>query len=442
MKISKKYSRGLSSKRIMPEGIKKLEQLRHSNIHLDIKDIIANVDLLIAAYTNIKGNKGADTPGIDSQTLDGINKEAFEKMKKEIRTGSYKFKPARIVEIEKANGGVRKLGIPSAKDKIVQEAMRIILEAIYEKEFLGSSHGFRTGYSCHTALNYIRLKFGERKWYIEGDISKCFDSFDHAILINKIKEKIKDQVFIDLLYKSLKAGYIEQGFVKRTNKGTPQGSILSPMLANIYLHELDEYIENMKNDFDKGNKQKTNPVYGKILRDKSPYGMSFKTKLDRLKYIHKNKISATITNDPNYKRLSYVRYADDFLIGVIGSKKDCEIIRNNIKEFLENKLKLSLNLDKTKITNASSDRANFLGYEIHTTPINKRPIIKVTRLRDGVLKTLSVYSNTRPLFSVPISKIKDKLYEKGYTKNKKEGTRVGRLIHNTDTYIIEHFSAL
>lgn len=431
-----KYSRSFGSKRIIPEGIKKLEQLKYTHTHLDLKDIIANVDILIAAYTNIKGNKGAETPGLDNETLDGINKEAFEKIKKDIRTGAYQFKPARIVEIPKSNGGTRKLGIPCAKDKIVQEAMRMILEAIFENSFSQSSHGFRSGHSCHTALNYIRIRFAERKWYIEGDISKCFDSFDHKLLVDKIKERIKDQVFIDLLYKSLKAGYIEQGLLKIGNKGTPQGSILSPILANIYLHELDLHMEKMKIDFDKGVRSKANPEYTRLIRSKNM------SKEERLRFIHKNKIFPRLPNDPCFKRLSYVRYADDFLIGIIGSKEDCLTVRDSIKVFLENNLKLILNMEKTKITNSSTERAKFLGYEIHSTSINKRPFIKVSRMRAGKLNTITEVKNSRPLFSIPIDRLKEKLYEKGYTKDKKEGTRVGRLIHNTDLYIIEHFSAL
>lgn len=428
-----KYSRSFGSKRIIPEGIKKLEQLKGKEIIEDIKDIISNTDILTAAYTRIKGNKGIDTPGSDNKTLDGISMEMFKSLQKEIRTGMYKFKPARMIEIPKANGGVRKLGIPCARDKIVQEAMRMVLATIYEANFEETSHGFRTGHSCHTALNYIRMRFGERRWFIEGDISKCFDSFDHKILIDKIRERIKDQVFIDLLYKSLKAGYIEQGAYKEANLGTPQGSILSPILANIYLHDMDVYMKEYKKNFDKGTRKKTNPEYTKILRDKN-----IKSKAERLKIIHMNHITSSIETDGELKRLSYVRYADDFLIGIIGSKKDCEEIRENVKKFLEEKLKLNLNLEKTKITNAINDRAKFLGYEIHITPLNKRTYTKKV-VRN---KTIKVQVNTRPLFSAPIDKIKEKLYEKGYTSNKREGTRVGRLIHYTDGYIIQHFASI
>lgn len=433
-----KYSRSFGSKRIIPEGLKKLEQLKGKEIIQDLKDIVSDIDILIAAYTKIKGNKGIDTPGTDNKTLDGISSKEFAKLSLEIRTGAYQFKPAKVIEIPKAKGGTRRLGLPCARDKIVQEAMRMILAVIYENKFLETSHGFRQGHSCHTALEYIRIKFGERRWFIEGDISKCFDSFDHKLLIAKIKLRVKDQVFIDLLYKSLKAGYIEQGVYIDSIKGTPQGSVLSPILANIYLHELDVYMEEYKNSFNKGLRKRTIPIYNKILRSGKTTEGILKEPINRLKYIHNNRIYASIETDENFKRISYVRYADDFLIGVIGSKKDCEKIREDIRIFLLEKLNLYLNMDKTKITHPIKERAKFLGYEIHITSLSKRKYS--TRLRDGV--TIKVLSYTRPLLSCPIDMIKDKLYEKGYTKDKKEGTRVGRLIHYTDAYIIQHFSSI
>ena len=433
-----KYSRSFGSKRIIPEGIKKLEQLKGKEIIEDLKDIVSNVDILIAAYTNIKGNKGIDTPGTDNKTLDGISTEDFATLSKEIRTGAYQFKPAKVIEIPKGKGGTRRLGLPSGRDKIVQEAMRMILAVIYENKFLETSHGFRQGHSCHTALEYIRMRFAERRWFIEGDISNCFDSFDHKLLIANIKLRIKDQVFIDLLYKSLKAGYIEQGVYKDSIKGTPQGSVLSPILANIYLHDLDVYMEEYKKSFDKGLRKKSNPLYNKILRSGKTKDGRIKEPINRLKYIHKNKILPALETDESFKRISYVRYADDFLIGVIGSKKDCEKIREDIRIFLLEKLNLYLNMEKTRITHAIKERAKFLGYEIHITSLSKRKYS--TRQKLG--KTIKALVNTRPLLSCPIYKIKNKLYEKGYTNDKKEGTRVGRLIHFTDSYIIQHFSSL
>lgn len=327
-----KYSRNYSSKDNMPAGIKKLEQLgiERKDKYKNLKEIISDIDVLKAAYAKIKTNKGAMTSGTDGKTLDGISNKIFEIIQKEINTGAYKFKPAKIVEIPppylggysiekeipKSNGGKRKLGIPCAKDKIVQEVMRMVLEMIYEKEFKETSHGFRTKHSCHTALNYIRLKFGQMKWYIEGDISKCFDSFNHKLLINKLELKIQDQTFMDLMYKSLKAGYIEQGLLKNINlpplpggaklRGTPQGSVLSPILANIYLNDLDIFMKELKEEFDKGKKAKANPEYTKIMK------MNKLSKLERLKLIHKNKIETSISNDPNFRRIQYVRYTPFF----------------------------------------------------------------------------------------------------------------------------------
>jgi group II intron reverse transcriptase/maturase len=296
----------------------KLKELNIENkslVNTKILDLLCDIDILIAAYTKLKSSPGNMTSGIDNETLDGINLPWFKKLKKDVRTNAFQFRPARRLEIPKANGkGTRPLGIASPRDKIVQGAMLLILEAIFEPTFSEHSHGFIPGKGCHTALREIKSTFSSVNWFIEGDISKCFDSFDHKMLIKLINQRINDKGFIDLLYKALKAGYLYQGQYFSPDLGTPQGSIVSPILCNILLHGLDVYLSQIQKEFDKGNRRKANPLWRKL------------TRAGRKDEVHRRHIGSRLHNDPDYKRLKFVRYADDFLIGIIGNQADCVTI--------------------------------------------------------------------------------------------------------------------
>lgn len=265
--ILAKGSRGISTKVSLPAGFEKLGNLRNENakntkiINTKVLDVMCDTDVLIAAYTKIKSSPGNMTPGMDSETLDGINLSWFEKLKKELRTNAFQFKPARRIEIPKSNGkGTRPLGIASPRDKIVQGAMLLILEAIFEPSFLIHSHGFRPNKGCHTALKEVKNTFSSVNWFIEGDISKCFDTFDHKLLVHLISKRIKDKGFIDLLHKALKAGYMFQGQFYSPEIGTPQGSIVSPILCNIILHGLDQFVLDLQKEFTVGTRRKLNPI--------------------------------------------------------------------------------------------------------------------------------------------------------------------------------------
>jgi retron-type reverse transcriptase len=251
--------------------VKKLQDLKlrcishpHEIVDRNLIKLVSDLDLLIIAYDNIKSKPGNMTPSTHSETLDGISKEWFETISNKILDESFRFSPARRINIPKASGGTRPLMIAPPRDKIVQEALRIILEAIYEPIFLDSSHGFRSNKSCHTALKSFYNDFKHSQWLIEGDISKCFDCIDHHRLMKLIEDKIKDRKFTRLISKSLKAGYFEFRVLHNNIAGTPQGSIISPILANIFLHQLDTYVAKLKDDFDKGIKAGRNPVARKI----------------------------------------------------------------------------------------------------------------------------------------------------------------------------------
>ena len=201
-----------------------------------------NPEFYLLAYGNIAKSQGSMTAGVDGQTLDKMSLERINKIIDSIKDKSYQPNPARRKYIQKKNGKLRPLGIPSTDDKLVQEVVRMILEAIYEPTFENCSHGFRPHRSCHTALAQVKKTFTGVKWIVEGDIKACFDNFDHHVLVSLLRRRIADEAFIGLIWKFLKAGYMEQWEYNCTYSGTPQGSGVSPICANIYLSELDRFI--------------------------------------------------------------------------------------------------------------------------------------------------------------------------------------------------------
>lgn len=203
-------------------------------------------DIYMQAYKNLYANSGAATKGTDDDTADGFSIEYVKSLINELKNQKYKPKAVRRICIPKSNGRTRPLGIPSFRDKLLQDAIRQILESIYEPIFSDNSHGFRPKRSCHTALSQISRNFRSVKWFIEGDIKGCFDNIDHKILLKILFKKIKGSKFVTLIGKYLKAGYMENWKYHRTYSGTPQGGILSSILANIYLHELDKKLISSK----------------------------------------------------------------------------------------------------------------------------------------------------------------------------------------------------
>lgn len=339
-----------------------------------------NPEFYLLAYRNIYANEGSMTPGVDGETLDGMSSPRIERIINALKDHSYRPNPARRTYIAKKNSSKKRpLGIPSGDDKLVQEVVRMILESIYESAFSDQSHGFRPKRSCHTALEQLQRTFAGANWFVEGDIQACFDSFDHQVLINILRRRIDDEAFISLMWKFLKAGYMEQWQYHRTYCGTPQGSGISPILANIYLHELDMHMEEYKTAFVKGNRlsRKVNPEYARRNREVQAYkrrnAKIWNTlteaekkeragELRRLRERQREIPSKQFRNE-TYKNLQYVRYADDFIVGVVGSKADAEALKADLAVFLKETLNLTLAEKKTKITHAT-DRARFLGYDI------------------------------------------------------------------------------
>lgn len=336
--------------------------------------VLFNEEMYYVAYQRIYAKEGNMTKGTDGKTISQMSITRIEKLIGRIKDESYQPHPARRVYIPKKNGKVRPLGIPSSDDKLVQEVIRMVLEAIYEGSFENTSHGFRPKRSCHTALIQIHRSFTAVKWFIEGDIEGFFDNINHDILIGILKERIADERFIRLIKKFLRAGYLEDWTFHRTYSGTPQGGIISPILANIYLDKLDKYMKEYALKFDSGIRRRTNPEYKKLSYridrlEKELNEVSDETSkrelIDKIKQLRMARTHFSSGNqmDDGYKRLQYTRYADDFLVGVIGSKMDSEQIKEDIKIFLTGKLQLNLSKEKTLITHANSP-AKFLGYEI------------------------------------------------------------------------------
>ena len=379
-----------------------------------------NRDLLLRAYLKLAPKEGNMTKGTDGSTIDGFNLGLVDEIIDELRTESFHPKPVRRKYIPKADGRLRPLGIPSFKDKLVQEALRELLEAIYEPVFMDCSHGFRPGRSCHTALSQIQRSGNKSSWAIEGDITGFFDNIDHEKLLSLVKKKVDDGRILELIRRFLKAGYMEDCSFNETELGSPQGGVLSPLLANIYLHELDKFVEGMRCEYDRGKRRASNPMYTKYQRRKykAKEARDFQT-VKEMEKLMKSTPSVD-WNDPCYSRIHYNRYADDWLIFLSGNKKMAVEIKQRISTFLKDELKLELSEKKTLITNLANSNVRFLGYEI-------------TRIKGSDVKS----RNGNLALMVPRDAITKRIQE--FTSNGK-ATHRNDLVCRTDSDIVSIYS--
>lgn len=333
-----------------------------------------NRELFALAYQNIYASQGNMTKGTDGKTIDAMSLNRIDGIIASLKDESYQPQPSRRTYIPKKNGKMRPLGIPSFDDKLVQECVRLLLEAVYEGGFAKTSHGFRPNHSCHTALSQVQVCFTGVKWFVEGDIKGFFDNIDHEVMVGILAERIKDERFLRLIRKFLRAGYLEDWHYHNTYSGTPQGGIVSPILANIYLDKLDRYMEELKKRFDKGAARSVYPETYElekkrgVLAKKLRNAQSEEEKgelIAKIREIDCKKLTMPYSDpfDASFKRLQYVRYADDFLVGVIGSKEDAIAIKEQVKAFVADTLRLELSDEKTLITH-SGKKARFLGYDI------------------------------------------------------------------------------
>jgi len=324
-----------------------------------------NRDLYLLAYGRIYANQGAMTPGASAETADGMSEDKIDQITEAMRHERYRFSPARRVYIPKKNGKLRPLGLPSWSDKLVGEVVRLLLEAYYEPTFSDHSHGFRPRRGCHTALREVEHTWTGTTWFIEGDISDCFGSLNHDVMVRILAEKIHDNRFLRLIKQMLKAGYLEDWKYHQTLSGAPQGGVVSPVLSNIYLHKLDVYVETvLASQYTRGKHRRPNPEYERIKARMAR--ARARGDRDHVRHLRRQlqQLPSVDPQDPGYRRLKYTRYADDHLLGFIGPKAEAEAIKDQLARFLRDDLALELNPDKTLVTHARTRAARYLGYEI------------------------------------------------------------------------------
>ena len=386
-----------------------------------------NPQLYLLAYGRIYANQGAMTPGADGETADGTSLAKIGRIIDALRHERYRFRPVRRIYIPKRNGKKRPLGLPSWSDKLVGEVIRLLLEAYYEPQFSDRSHGFRPGRGCHTALRKVAGTWTGTTWFIEGDISDCFGSLDHEIMIRILAEKISDNRFLRLLRNMLKAGYLEDWKWNATLSGVPQGGVVSPILSNIYLHKLDNFAGTVLiPEYTRGGARKASPAYSRIVNAIGRARKRGDAATVRVLRKQQHSLPSRDTHDPGYRRLRYIRYADDHLLGFAGPKAEAEEIKARLAAFLRDDLKLELSEGKTLITHARTSAARFPGYEITVRHAGH----KLTRGRREVNGDIAL--------RVPLPVIKAKIAP--YMTRGKPAHR-SRLMNDDDLAIIATYGA-
>lgn len=385
--------------------------------------VLYNKELYLLAYARLYPNDGAMTKGVTDETVDGMSTDKIDALIEEIRYERFKWTPVRRVYIPKSNGKTRPLGIPTWKDKLLQEVIRMVLNAYFEPQFSEYSHGFRPERGCHTALETVRKTWTGTKWFIEGDIAQYFDTIDHDVLIGILSKHIDDGRFLRLMRELLRAGYMEDWKFNRTYSGTPQGGVVSPILSNIYLNEFDQWVEKtLIPAYTQGKRRRTYLPYARVNNKLSYMREVGKTQGVKELIKERRQHPSVDPNDPKFRRLFYIRYADDFLCGLAGTKEEAEEIKRKIKEWMQDNLKLTLSDEKTLITHATTEAAKFLGYDIATQIVQDKLDVKGRRATNGNIS-----------LRVPARVIENKC-----VRYKRRGKIVHRaeLIHESDYSII------
>jgi group II intron reverse transcriptase/maturase len=426
----------------------------HQKVKINIKNI-SNLKNLITAYELIKSNPGNMTPGPDGTTLDGTTMEYLIRVQEKLEAGTFKFSPARRVQIPKpGKKETRPLGIASPREKLVQKAMQLILEPYFEAIFKESSHGFRPNKSVRTAIKYLDSNFQSSHYIIEADFSKAFDTVNHALLMEKLKDHIQCEKTLALIKSSLKAGYVELNKpVLNPKVGTPQGSILSPLLCNVYLHSLDTFVEELKEEFERGSHRKNSPEYTSLQNKAKYWRKKGYDKARNKEYrLILNQLIATPSRprDGSFIRIQYVRYADDFIVGIEGNYQVAQEILERIRKFVEEELLLKFNPDKTGITKYSTKHVKFLGYNLMAPHMRKaiKPLETITVNGRQITRRKKI----RIRFNMDLKKVLNRLTSRKIIRlrtshsNHKEkiyrGRFIGNLINLDHPDIIRYYNSV
>lgn len=431
-----------SSSVIKPSGSDALKELREINrnfiVNTKIIHVIADIDILISAYETVKSFPGNMTYRGDGKILDGATAALLNRISSDLKAGKFNFSPARKVYTPKRNKDELKLlEVVSIKDKIVQTAVLMVLEAIFEPSFLNTSHGFRPEKGCHTALRRVKNTFSNIDWIIKGDLSKCHGWVDVNIFINILRKRINCEKTLVLIKKLVRNFYTNSGRLIYPKLGTSQESYLSFLFCNIALHEFDIFIEKLKKFLDKEARKTKNPVYRKLRHnvfDKKDFNVKNKREL------FKKSGSVTVKNsaDFHFRRLQYVRYAGDFLVGVTGKQQESIVIRQKIFDFLRDTL--NLNLDEICITPLNYRGVTFLETRIKSNQETKKKV----HLTERENKKIGVCPTSRVRLEAPINSIFEKGVENGFFKKTETGkfapTYCGRLINLNHSDIIRFYN--
>lgn len=435
-------------------GINKKIEIKNELI--TYKDVISMESL----KAGLERTKTSVSPGIDGQVKANITEEKLQVIHKELASQRYKPKPSKKVYIPKPDGSERPLGIASQRDKIVQASILNHLEPVLEEVFLDCSYGFRRGRNCHNALKAIKTKWQSIIWIISIDISKYFDTVHHPVLLNMVSQYC-DQPTTELIAKMLKVGYMDMAnlsdSIERTKLGIPQGSLISPILANLYLHSLDCYVVNvLLEEWNRGDERKFISGYQtrKALssEEKSLVGKlelpGLEDAIAKLKHNAwiKNGLPSRDPHDIAFRRLRYVRYTDDFILGFTGKKEEAIAIKNNIEQFLADGLKLKVNENKSKIFHSSDRNIKYLGFFLRY--INTNKIVKDPKGENGdIIQQLKSTAINSTQLRIPVEELLQRAVERGYAKLRKDGesyraTSCRKLASLLDKDIVDRFSGI